>query len=77
MKNLILLSLVALSLGGCWEKEPVKDKAYYLAHRDELETANRECRDTGKVATDETCMRLGVIKTEILKEEVGARIKAR
>lgn len=77
MKKLIILLVTALCLGGCWEREPVKDKAYYLQHRDELEAANRECRDTGKVATDETCMRLGVIKTEILKEEVGARIKAR
>lgn len=77
MKKLIILSVTAFSLGGCWEKELVKNKAYYIEHRDELDAANRECRDTGKVATDETCMRLGVIKTEILKEEVGARIKAR
>lgn len=79
MMRALLLVTLALPLIGCSERKPevVKDKTYYLAHREELEAENRACRDAGRVATDEACMRLGVIRTEILKDEIGARIKAR
>lgn len=68
---------VPLALAGCWEDKPMRDKAYYLQHRDELESSYDDCRNTGKAMTDETCIRLGGIKTEILKDDVGARIQAR
>lgn len=77
MTRLSLSIVTLLLVSACSEEKPqiVKDKAYYLAHREELESENRACRDSGRVATDETCMRLGVIRTEILKDEIGARIK--
>ncbi len=78
MTRLSLTFIALLVMSACSEEKPqvVKDKIYYLTHREELETENRACRDSGRVATDETCMRLGVIRTEILKDEIGARIKA-
>jgi hypothetical protein len=77
MTRLSQTMIALLALAACSEEKTqvVKDKAYYLAHREELESENRACRDSGRVATDETCMRLGVIRTEILKDEIGARIK--
>lgn len=69
------LALVLAACGG--EPAPVKDKTYYLAHREELEGEAKNCRDTGRVATDAACQRLAAIRTEILKAEVGARIQAR
>lgn len=68
---------LALVLATCGEPAPVKDKIYYLAHREELEGEAKACRDTGRVATDAACQRLAAIRTEILKAEVGARIQAR
>lgn len=76
MKKLIILSVTAFSLGGCWEKEPVKDKAYYHEHRDELEAENRRCRDSGQTMADEACRRIDVIRGEIFREDVGKQIKA-
>ncbi len=78
MTRFFLAIIVLLVMSACSEEKPraVKDKVYYLTHREELETENRACRDSGRVAMDKTCMRLGVIRTEILKDEIGARIKA-
>ena len=77
MTRLSLGIVTPLLASACSEEKPqvVKDKAYYLVHREELESENRACRDSGKVATDETCMRLGVIRTAVLKGETDARLK--
>ncbi len=78
MTRFTLSILALLVVSACTEEKPqvVKDKAYYLVHRDELAAENRRCRE-GTAAASESCVRIGTIQIEIDKEEVGARSKAR
>ena len=78
MTRLSQTMIALLALAACSEEKTqvVKDKAYYLAHRDELAAENRRCREA-IVAASDSCIRIGTIQIEIDREEVGARIKAR
>jgi hypothetical protein len=78
MTRLSQTMIALLALTACSEEKTqvVKDKTYYLAHRDELAAENRRCREA-TVAASDSCIRIGTIQIEIDREEVGARIKAR
>ena len=73
----LLLPILVIPLATCGETEPVKDKAYYLAHREELEAENRRCRNTGKIATDDDCRRIDAIRGELFREDIGRHIQTR